>query len=165
MAASSLALAGDCIRSPMSSVGGPGVHVLPVFSRDESVEREVAGAEAEDHHSSKEERIGVGFVELLRVAEDGEKSVVLSSPKGDKHRSGKKECDGAREESENEQDASEELKPRDEVRVESRERDVQRGEEVDDFRLITQLSQAGLYELPAPVDAHEQQQRRTEFFS
>src|SRR6516164_1876087 len=100
MAASSLALAGDCIRSPMSSVGGPGVHVLLVFFCDKSIERELAGIEAEDEDCCGKEGVGVRFVELLWIAKDSKSSIVLRRAESDEHGAGEQQRDGAREEAE-----------------------------------------------------------------
>src|SRR5262249_24309894 len=94
MAASSLGSAGDCIRSPVAGVGRLCVHVLPILSSDQFVEREFAWTEGKDKDCCGEEGIGVGFVELLRVAEDGEDGFAFRGPEGYEHRATEQESDG-----------------------------------------------------------------------
>src|SRR6185369_3964499 len=85
MAASSLASAGDCIRSPVASVGRLDVHVLLKLACDESVERELAGAKGQNENGGGEEGICVGFVEFFRVAEDCKERFALRSPECNEH--------------------------------------------------------------------------------
>src|ERR1700752_5359705 len=100
MAASSLALAGDCIRSPVASVGWLGIHVLLIFACNESVEGELAGAKGKDEDSGSEEGISVRFIELFRVAEEGEECFALRSPKRYEHGTAEQKSNRTREEPE-----------------------------------------------------------------
>src|SRR5438445_10233464 len=81
MAASSLSSAGNCIRSPVWRMRVVGVHVPLELASDERIQRELAGAKGKDEDSGSKEGIGVGFIELFRVAEDGEECFTLRSPK------------------------------------------------------------------------------------
>src|SRR5580765_5927842 len=120
IAASSLSSAGGGIRSPAWCA-----HVWVEACGDEGIEREAARAEDQNQKRGEEEGICIGFVELVRIAEDGKKSIVLGRPVSDEHRSREQQRDGPREQAEDEEYAADELKRGDEVRVERGEGNVE----------------------------------------
>src|SRR5579871_255316 len=105
---SSLSLAGNCIVLPMLFGAGLGSSEL---LGDESVQREEARTEGQNHDRSEEKGVGIGSVKFAGVAEDREECLAIGGPVCNKHRSCEQERDGARSQSKDKQDSTEEFKP------------------------------------------------------
>src|SRR3984885_906659 len=133
--------------------------LLPSASH-QSVEREPARAEDKHHQGSDQERKRSSRGELVGVGEDREQGLSIRRNIGDDHVDDQGQRNEARAEPEEEKQATSELKRRDKIGVEYGRGYAKRGKEVYDLTDISQLSPAGLHELPSPIQPYGEQERR-----
>src|SRR5271170_301219 len=148
------------MAAPLHRLARRWSYVNLTLARDQGIEREKTGSEDESNERGKEESKWIGDVELSGIAEDGSQGHAVRSDVGHQHVSGEQEADETRSQSNDEQDAAEELKRRDGRGHQTRQRDAEAGEEVVHVRKIVQFAPACLHELPSPIESDEEQKRR-----
>ena len=105
-----------------------------------------------------QEGVGRGGVELVGIGEDREERLAVGGDVGHDHVDREDECGEAREQTDRERDAAEEFEAGDGERGLRGHRQAEAGEKFGDVRKMMELAPAALDELPAPVEADEEQE-------
>src|ERR1700733_6474442 len=100
---------------------------------DQSIDREQASPEDQDHQRCEQEGIWIGHIELSWIGEDCGQRLSIGGPVCNEHVAGHEESDRPGEETKHHENTANKLQRRNERRIESRKRDIEASEEACDL--------------------------------
>ena len=135
---------------------------MRVAAEEESVQGEEAGAEDEDEERGDQEDVGGGGGEFVGIGKEGQQRFPVGGDVSHDQIHHQNQRVEAREQAQHEQDATKEFDARNEHGHLPRQGQIEAGEKVSDLLQVVKLAPAALNELPAPVEADEEKERRLE---